>query len=135
MLQKTDKEDTYHESSDSELCLKTVDAKESELDTGTYTFLWKRCLCSSFSPYQQFWVPWFIWLTQLLISSQLRWLGNLFHMAYIISAIPASFLIEWFRLKFAMIFVSLLNVKTCCLRMGSCFFGQVIGAFWYAFIL
>ena len=72
-----------------------------------------------------------------------NWMGNMFFLSYVVLAIPASFLIEYYGLRFTMIFVSLMNTGACCFRMGGldttgfyfCFIGQVVGAFGNCFIL
>ena len=150
LLHKTD---IYHESSDEELSMKPIDAKKCDLETGTTKFSWKRwlmlfllCLTTMMSA--------LIYITYSPISKMVvyfysidielvNWMSNMFFLAYMLLAIPASFLIEYYGLRFAMIFVSLMNVGACCFRMGGldrthfvfCVVGQVVGAFGYCFIL
>ena len=153
LLKKLVKEDIYCESSDVESSLKEVDVNNGNLQTSVQDFSCKRWLMLlllslttmmsalmnvTYSPISKMVVSFYSIDIELV-----NWMSNLFLLAYILLAIPASFLVERYGLRFTMIFSSVMNAGACCFRMGGldtthfvfCFVGQVVGALGYSFIL
>ena len=151
LLQDSDREDTSHLKSDDELHLKPTDNKDVDSDTGTWS--WKRWLIlllfsfttmlsamlfEAYSPISQMAIRYYS-----VDSDTIDWFGNSYFLAYVVLALPASFLLEYYGLRITMIFVSLMNAGACCFRMGALVpkgfvfsgAGQVLAALGYCFIL
>ena len=126
MLQDSDREDTFHLNSDDELHLKPTDNKDVDSDTGTWS--WKRWLIlllfsfttmlsamlfEAYSPISQMAIRYYS-----IDSDTIDWFGNSYFLAYVVLALPASFLLEYYGLRITMIFVSLMNIEAFCFRTG-----------------